>query len=61
MEEEIGKLLQEYENQYPEDNIDFILRFTEEEILNILKNRNNRKIIIEYQKDEIGGGELIYL
>tara|TARA_R100000773_G_C4213004_1_gene112088 strand:+ start:624 stop:809 length:186 start_codon:yes stop_codon:yes gene_type:complete len=61
MEEEIGKLLEEYVNQYPEDNIDFILRFTEEEILNILKNRKNRKIIIEYHKDEIGGGTLSYL
>ncbi|BAQ92627.1 hypothetical protein [uncultured Mediterranean phage uvMED] len=61
MEQEIGKLLQEYENQYPNDNIDFILRFTDDEILSALKNRNKRKITIEYQKDEIGGGKIIYL
>lgn len=61
MEQEIGKMLQEYENQFPDDNIDFILRFTDDVIFDILKNRNNRKIIIQYQNDEIGGGELSYI
>lgn len=61
MEQEIGKMLQEYEKQFPDDNIDFILRFTDDVIFDTLKNRNQRKIIIQYQNDQIGGGELIYL
>jgi hypothetical protein len=61
MDQEISKLLQEYENQFPDDNIDFILRFTDDVIFDILKNRNQRKITIEYQKDQIGGGELSYI
>jgi len=61
MDEKIGKLLQEYENQFPDDNIDFILRFTDDVIFDILKNRNQRKITIQYQNDQIGGGELSYI
>lgn len=61
MEQEIGKMLQEYEKQFPDDNIDFILRFTDDVIFDILKNRNQRKITIQYQNDQIGGGELSYI
>ena len=61
MDQEISKLLQEYENQFPDDNIDFILRFTDDVIFDILKNRNQRKITIQYQNDQIGGGELSYI
>lgn len=59
---EAESLEKEYLKQYPNEESPFnwFIVFSEEEIINFVKNRNGRKILLETTPDNLDGGKLIY-
>tara|TARA_R100001440_G_scaffold65769_1_gene86679 strand:- start:340 stop:549 length:210 start_codon:yes stop_codon:yes gene_type:complete len=63
LNKEAENLEKEYLKQYPNEESPFnwFIVFSEDEIVNFVKNRKGRKIGLKTEKDVLDGGELIYI
>ena len=63
LNKEAENLEKEYLKQYPKEESPFnwFIVFSEDEIVNFVKNRKGRKIGLKTEKDVLDGGQLIYI